>query len=109
MLERRIATNGVCVYVSPLLMSAGVPHSFSTRIGGCSSPPFASLNLGNPSGCETPDTSEHIEQNYQLLQLAIGCDGRERCSVHQIHAANVAVVESGAPWDRMTQADAMVT
>src|SRR5437764_1283998 len=107
MLERRTAGNGVIYYASPLLESAGVRHGFSTRIGGCSEAPFDSLNLGNPSGCEVPDSSEHIEKNYELLQAAIGCDGRNRCSVHQVHRGKVVVVEADADWDRMTQADAM--
>ena len=49
-MERCTATNGVAYYASPLLERRGVPHAFSTRLGGTSPPPFDSLNLGNPSG-----------------------------------------------------------
>jgi hypothetical protein len=33
MLKRRIAGNGVVIYVSPLLESVGVAHGFSTKLG----------------------------------------------------------------------------
>ena len=46
-MERRTASNGVVYYASPLLEERGVPHGFSTRIGGLSPAPFDSLNLGN--------------------------------------------------------------
>jgi YfiH family protein len=106
-MERRTATNGVVYYASPLLEQRGVPHAFSTRIGGKSPPPFDSLNLGNPSGCATQDDYGRIYANYDLLQSAIGVGGRTRCWVHQVHGGRV--VEVGDDFESGAKADAMVT
>jgi YfiH family protein len=106
-MERRTAANGVAYYVSPLLECRGVPHAFSTRVGGQSPPPFDSLNLGNPSGCDVQDDYGRIYANYDLLQHAIDVDGRTRCWVHQVHGGNVVVVDAG--FESGVKADAMVT
>src|SRR5437764_14293142 len=104
MLQRRTSENGVGYYVSPLLEEWNVPHAFTTRRGGVSSGPFASLNLGNPSG-EVRDSMENIEANYKRVLEALGCGRRQRCSVHQVHGAQVQRAEVGCEWDRETQAD----
>lgn len=108
MLEKSTSADGVVTYVSPLLRGIGVPHAFSTRIGGVSPPPFDSLNLGNPSGCDVRDDSERIRRNYRLLLSAAGCDGRELLAVHQVHGGTVVQVKRGRPHDNDTKADAMV-
>ncbi len=72
MLQRIEHANGVMTWQSTLLREAGVMHAFSTRRGGKSTGQFASLNLGNPSGCEHPDAEDHIRENYRRLQEAIG-------------------------------------
>jgi polyphenol oxidase len=109
MLQRQISPDGVVTYVSPLLCRVGVPHAFSTRIGGVSPKPFDSLNLGNPSGCDARDDSDRIRQNYRLLLRAAGCEGRELLAVYQVHAAGVIRVTRGAPHDNDTKGDALVT
>ena len=86
-----------------------MPHAFSTRLGGISPPPFDSMNLGNPSGCETQDPYDHIWENYHRLQTAIGCRERRLCRVHQVHGAGVIGVERSGNLDPSTKADAMVT
>jgi hypothetical protein len=106
-MERRIATNGVVYYFSPLLERRGVPHAFSTRIGGQSPPPFDSLNLGNPSGCATQDDYGRIYANYDLLQAAFRVAGRTRRWVHQVHGGTVVDVADG--FESGVKADAMVT
>lgn len=109
MLQRRAAAAGPVYYVSPLLESRGVPHAFSTRIGGLSPAPFDSLNLGNPSGCATQDDYGRIYQNYDLLQAAAGLGGRERCWVHQVHGGAVISIHRGQPFESGAKADALVT
>lgn len=109
MLERVTSTDGVVTYVSPLLREVGVPHGFSTRIGGISPPPFDSLNLGNPSGCEVRDDSDRIRQNYRRLLRATGCEGRELLAVYQVHGGGVVHVPRGAKHDNDTKADALVS
>lgn len=109
MLERRVSTEGVVTYISPLLRDLGVPHAFSTRIGGVSSGPFDSLNLGNPNACEIRDPSEHIRENYRRLQRACDCEGRELTWLHQVHGDRVVRLQPGRPHDNDTQADALVS
>jgi len=107
-LERR-DTNGVVYYDSPLLEGAGVPHAFSTRIGGVSPPPFDLLNLGNPSEGDARDDWERIHENYRRLQEAIGWNGRERLWVHQVHGGDVAQARrTDGEFRSGCQADAIV-
>src|SRR5919107_1791595 len=106
-LQRRIAPNGVVYYASPLLESRGIPHAFSTRLGGISPAPFDSLNLGNPNGCDVQDDYERVWHNYKLLQAAAGCAAGELCHVHQVHGATVIPVRDGEPFDTSIKADAL--
>lgn len=89
MLEQRTAGNGVVLFRSPVLERIGVPHGFSTRIGGVSQAPFDSLNLGNPNGCDIQDDLDHLDRNYALLLEAAGLAGRRLVRVHQVHADRV--------------------
>jgi YfiH family protein len=109
MLERRTSVEGVVYYASPILSAAGVPHAFSTRLGGVSAAPFESLNLGNPAGCEAHDPSDNVRVNEQRLLRAAGGDGREFCRVHQVHGRAVARAERGKAFDVHEKADAIVS
>lgn len=109
MLYRKTAPSGVVYYASPLLERIGVPHAFSTRVGGVSPAPFDSLNLGNPNGCAVQDDYEHVWENYRRLQAAAGCGGRELCHVHQVHGSAVVRAEPGKSFDTTGKADAIVT
>ena len=109
MLQRVTSADGVVTYISPLLRDIGVPHGFSTRIGGISPPPFDSLNLGNPSGCDVRDDSDRIRQNYCRLLRATGCEGRELLAVYQVHGGGVVHVRRGDAHDNDTKADALVS
>lgn len=115
MLRRIEASNGVVVYRSPLLDAIGVPHAFSTRIGGVSEGPFASLNLGNPNGAPVQDPQVFIEENYRRLKHAIGCDGRRFVFAHQVHGACVVDpardAQTGAAYGgfEIGKADALTT
>jgi len=108
-LERRTSSTGVVYYVSPLLAAVGVPHGFSTRIGGASTGPFGSLNLGNPSGSAVQDEWQRIHENYRRLQAAIGFQpAQQRCWVHQVHGADVVFVRRGQEFTSGARADALV-
>jgi YfiH family protein len=109
MLQRNISPTGVVTYISPLLRRLGVPHAFSTRLGGVSHKPFDSLNLGNPNGCEIQDVRENIRRNYRLLQDAAGCADRELLYLHQVHGAQVVRVTRDRPHDNNLKADALVS
>lgn len=100
------------IYESPLLAGAGVPHAFSTRIGGVSTGPFESLNLGNPNGQPRQDSLANIAENYRRLQAAIGCGGRARWYTHQVHGATVltpAAWQATAADCELGKADAIVS
>jgi len=104
---RREARDGVVYYISELLERAAVPHAFSTRIGGISEGPFASLNLGNATGVREQDSPENIHSNFDRLQRAIGVEELNRCWVHQVHGREVADVQAG--FESGCQADALMT
>jgi purine-nucleoside/S-methyl-5'-thioadenosine phosphorylase / adenosine deaminase len=109
MLRRQRTESGLVVYLSPLLEAAGVPHAFSTRAGGVSAGPFASLNLGTVGGADVQDDVQNIRENYRRLRTAIGCEHRARCWVHQVHGADVCAVRPGEIFENGTKADALVS
>ena len=109
-LDRVTVTDGIVFYRSPSLARVGVPHGFSTRLGGVSpAGPFASMNLGNPNGCPVQDDRANLYLNYDLLHAAVGCSGRPRAFVWQVHGGVVASARAGQPFDTETKADAVVT
>ena len=108
-MERRTAESGVVYYASPLLERAGAAHAFSTRLGGVSPPPFDWLNLGNPSGSDLKDDGQRIEANYAKLFAAIGCAGRGRCRLHQVHGPTVHDVRRGQPFESGQPGDALIS
>lgn len=108
MLQRVQSPGGVVFYRSPSLAEIGVPHAFSTRVGGLSPAPFDSLNLGNPSGCAIQDDRGRIEENYGLLCTAAGLHERELVWVHQVHANQVVWCGKG-PFSCDQKADAIVS
>jgi YfiH family protein len=106
-LEHVVSDEGVAYYASPLLRAIGVPHAFSTRIGGVSPSPFDSMNLGNPSGCAVQDEGERITENFKRLQRAIGLEDRTRAWVHQVHGNRL--VKFNKQTASGEKADAVVT
>lgn len=102
----------------PVLLRSSVlsvPHAFSTRAGGVSRGPFASLNLGNPNpvpGGHARDPVANMDENFRRITHAIGCEGREIVQVYQVHGGAAHVVHRGAPTHTGpgdTRADAIVT
>lgn len=129
-MRRIVASNRVVYYRSDLLWELGVRHAFTTRIGGVSSGPFASLNLGNPSAValdsarrrpDAPaisstsaspshppsDPAENIAANHRLVHEATGLPV-PRYWVHQVHGAEVAHVFRGGAFVSGAKADTIV-
>lgn len=82
-----------------------VPHvrAYSTtRIGGVSAAPYASLNLGQHVG----DLTEHVAQNRRIIQKTTGLPG-EPCWLQQVHSAQVLTLTDKLPTDY--RADAAYT
>lgn len=109
MIKRLGLDRRVVVYISTLLSELGVKHAFSTRLGGVSSAPFDSMNLGNPNRCEIQDDSDHIATNYRILQEAVGFVPGERVWVHQVHGKTVLRASPDVPFDRSAKADGIVS
>jgi YfiH family protein len=109
MLQRVVSPSQVVTYVSPLLQQVGVPHAFSTRIGGGSPPPFDSLNLGNPNGCKIQDARERIRENYVRLLDAAGCADRPLTYLHQVHGGTVVRLRAGVFHDNDSKGDALIS
>jgi len=110
MLQRHELPNGIVAYLSPLLGERGIRHAFSTRLGGISPQPFASMNLGNPNGCATQDDYARIWENYRLLERATGLSDHDKpCRVHQVHGNTVVATRVGQEFDTNAKADAIVS
>jgi YfiH family protein len=75
--ERRTAANGVTYLACPAL---GVPHGFSTRLGGVSDGPYAGLNLGLSSG----DDEAAVRANRARWAEALGLPA-PFFTLHQVH------------------------
>lgn len=92
---------GLPLLRSPLLDRAGLPlHGFTTRRGGVSTGPFATLNLGRG----TEDDEAAVAENHRLLAGALGL-ARPVNRITQVHG--VQVVE--APCPEETEADGIYT
>lgn len=109
MLQRVVSPSQVVTYISPMLQQVGVPHAFSTRLGGASPPPFDSLNLGNPNGCKIQDARERIRENYARLLDAAGCADRPLTYLHQVHGGTVVRLRAGVFHDNDSKGDALIS
>jgi YfiH family protein len=85
---------------SPLLTEIGVPHAFTTRVGGVSSVPFDSLNFGNPMDLPPSiarDPVANIEANFGHVAKSLGAGDRRIVQVFQVHGADVHTFCEGSP------------
>jgi len=78
---------------SPTTISAKAPApfrvEFTTRVGGVSSGPFESLNLG----LMTEDEPEAVLENRKRLMSALGVDAARASMCRQVHGARVTDAE----------------
>ena len=65
---------------------------FSTRQGGVSDGPYASLNLGRLTG----DDVERVDENRRRLCAEVGADAQRLALNRQIHSTHVHRAEAGA-------------
>jgi YfiH family protein len=89
MLHRIAHVNGVVSYQSPKLEHLGVVHAFSTRIGGVSEGPYASLNLATLEKSPHSDFNTSVSENFRRFRRALGVERRVRSEVKQVHGAEV--------------------
>lgn len=79
--------NGVVYHTSSILDAPGLIHGFSTRLGGVSEGPFASLNFRG--GGPEPDIRENVRENYRRFCEALGTDVHNMVQSHQVHEDTV--------------------
>jgi YfiH family protein len=80
----------------------GYEVAFTTRVGGVSEGPYASLNLGRKSG----DVPERADENRRIACEAIGADLEKLALNYQVHSARVL---RAAPAMRGERADGLWT
>ena len=80
---------GVPYYTAPNLSELScLRHGFSTRAGGVSSGPCATLNFGYL--CE--ENQENVRQNYFIFCRALGLNAEHLVLTHQTHTTNIRTV-----------------
>ena len=77
--------------------------AFSTRRGGVSEGPYASLNLGRRTG----DDVECVDENRRILCSELGADAEDLALNFQVHSAIVNRAEAGVRGE--SQGDALWT
>lgn len=82
--------HGVPFYYCSHPAWSGAAHGFSTRLGGVSSAPFDSLNLGASRG----DPPELVAENFRRFCSALGTDPDAVIKNHQVHGSKVRKVSS---------------
>lgn len=89
----------------------GVPHAFSTRLGGVSTlPHLASLNLGENRGDTEENVSENINRLLALLGHGpLGFDLAHAVRATQTHSLNVRTVTSADGGRKFEDTDGFVT
>ncbi len=108
-------TCGVTVVQSQLLRAPyGIMHAFSTRQGGVSRPPFATLNLGQSVG----DEPAAVEENRRRFFGAFGIDPARVVRAWQAHGDGVLRIDAGVAerpgfpgclLDKRAKFDALIT
>lgn len=99
--------NGLRFYqAAHLEATEHVIHTFSTRQGGVSPPPYHSLNLSLNTG----DERVHVRKNREILTRAFGLLSSVLLTVNQNHGDDILIVDSSSPEDLSeTSCDAMIT
>lgn len=102
MIER--TDDGLTYLLFPgLAREPGLVHAVSTRHGGVSPAPYATLNLSLSVG----DHPDRVRENRRRLARALGLDERQVVSARQVHGASVwQVTDAGAA---TPEADILVT
>ncbi len=91
MIEKNI--HGVpFLFFENLLVFGNLLHGVSTRNGGVSGAPFASLNLG----ADTGDAPELVARNYAIAGSALAFNLSALVSSKQVHGEKIAVIDDAS-------------
>lgn len=74
-------------------LGAGITAGFTSREGGVSAAPYASLNLGQGVG----DDPAAVAANRARLAAACGLQPADLAWMHQVHGSDVCYLGSGTP------------
>jgi YfiH family protein len=77
------------LFFENLLQFNNLTHAISTRSGGASSAPYASLNLG----ADTGDAPERVAKNYEIVSSALGFNLAALVASQQVHGNQLAVID----------------
>ena len=90
-LNLKKAENGVEYFLFDALEKyKDVVQGFSTRIGGISEGPYATMNL---SFSREPDNQQGVLENYKRMAKALGVDENSFVLSYQVHSTNVKLVK----------------
>lgn len=81
--------NGLQYYIIPSFEETGlVKHGFTTRVGGISSEPFNTLNLG----LNTEDDKENIMKNFECVSNAFNVPMGKMVLSDQVHGTAIRII-----------------
>lgn len=84
---------------------SAVVHGISTRRGGVSRPPWATLNLSLTKG----DDPAHVAENQRRVCRALHVAPETIVTAFQVHGTRVAVVTAAQRGQQQAQCDALIT
>ncbi len=94
------------IYQSNLLKNfKNITHAFTTKDGGVSKAPYATLNLAFHVG----DTSSDVEHNHQLLAQHLKYEKNSLIHMKQIHSSHVHKVLDTDNFESPHKCDALIT
>jgi YfiH family protein len=103
---RRHHVGDLVYYTFDSLRNSGaVIHAISTRHGGVSPAPFATLNLSRFIG----DDEKNVTINLERLHAALALDATTTVEASQAQADRVALVDSRHRGTRISEVDALLT
>ncbi|MBI3974841.1 MAG: peptidoglycan editing factor PgeF [Armatimonadetes bacterium] len=98
-------TPAVPLLLAPTVEGTGVVHGFTTRLGGVSGPPYATLNLGRGVG----DAPALVAENRRRALAALGAESAAHVEASQVHGGEVAVVGRADRGRKVEGADGLVS
>jgi len=104
----RLARRGTVEYIEAEALSAlgFVTHAFCTRLGGVSTGPYSSLNLGFLAG----DRVEDVRRNQALVEEAFAVPEGGLILMKQVHGSRIRIADDpGALTGGLPECDGLIT
>jgi YfiH family protein len=102
----RVEDRGLVYYqFARLRAEYGVRHACFTRLGGVSSGPYASLNVGGSVG----DDPQSVAENRRRCLAALGLGETQAVSPYQVHSTAIARVGAGDAGRIIEATDGLLT